>query len=127
MSMLQRPTPLKSIVIPLCAGALLGCGGGGSASFGKGVFDEPNAWTKDVGSMQKSSNSDAIVGWLEKNGGWGTGELRIDFSLEVLAADASTPKRDFEATGDFFEPDCDKVAFPVPEGGALEGETGYAC
>jgi serine/threonine-protein kinase len=33
----------------------------------------------------------------------------------------------FTPTTDFYTPDCDKVPFPVPAVGALEGETGYAC
>lgn len=105
-----------------------GCGGeDGEARFGKGVFEAPNPWTKDVSSMSKSAESDKIVDWLSQNGGWGSGELRIDFSLSVLAADASTEKREFEPSDEFYEPDCDKTPFPVPEGGALEGEDGYAC
>lgn len=76
--------------------------------------------------MDRSSDSDAIIGTLAESG-WGTGELRIDFSITVLAADGATEKRQFEPTFDFYEPDCDNVPFPVPEGGALEGEDGYAC
>jgi serine/threonine-protein kinase len=53
--------------------------------------------------------------------------MRIDFSIEVLQADATTPFRTFTRTGDFYSPDCDHVPFPVPPGGALEGESGYAC
>jgi len=53
--------------------------------------------------------------------------LRIDFSIEVLEANATTPFRTFTPTGDFYSPDCDHVPFPVPPGGALEGESGYEC
>jgi serine/threonine-protein kinase len=53
--------------------------------------------------------------------------MRIDFSIEVLEADAATPLRTFETTGDFYSPDCDEVPMPVPVGGALEGESGYEC
>jgi serine/threonine-protein kinase len=53
--------------------------------------------------------------------------MQIDFSIEVLEADASTPFRSFTPTGDFFDPDCDLAQVPVPPGGALEGESGYAC
>jgi hypothetical protein len=77
--------------------------------------------------MAKSASSDAIVGWLAANGGWGGGAMTIDFSIEVLHADAATPMVNFVATGDFFSPDCDKVPFPLPSGGALEGESGYQC
>ena len=37
----------------------------------------------------------------------------------VVLAVAGTP------TADLYTPDCDHVPFPVPAGGALEGETGY--
>jgi hypothetical protein len=72
-------------------------------------------------------DSDTITAWLQNNGGWGTGTMKIDLSIEVLAATASTPRRAFVKTGDFYDPDCDFLPFPVPTGGALEGESGYAC
>jgi serine/threonine-protein kinase len=53
--------------------------------------------------------------------------MQIDFSLDVLDADASTPMKAFTATGDFFDPDCDKTDVPLPIGGNIEGEDGYAC
>jgi serine/threonine-protein kinase len=74
-----------------------------------------------------SANSSAIIGWLGANGGWGFGSMRIDFSINVLTATASTPFLTFTPNGNFYTPDCDDVPFPVPAGGALEGETGYAC
>lgn len=51
----------------------------------------------------------------------------MDFSIEVLTADDSTEMRTFIPTDEFYEPDCDEVPVPVPEGGALEGERGYEC
>ncbi|MEZ4446630.1 MAG: hypothetical protein R3B72_46555 [Polyangiaceae bacterium] len=71
--------------------------------------------------------SAAMTQWLEAHGGWGIGKMHIDFSIEVLEADASTPRRRFQPTDEFYSPDCDRANVPVPEGGALEGETGYAC
>jgi serine/threonine-protein kinase len=53
--------------------------------------------------------------------------FQIDFSMRVLAADRQTPRRPFLPTSDFFTPDCDSTAPPVPTRGALEGESGYAC
>jgi serine/threonine-protein kinase len=53
--------------------------------------------------------------------------MQIDFSIEVLEADADTPYLTFTQTGAFYSPDCDAVEMPVPAGGALEGETGYEC
>ncbi len=126
---LLRKTPRRTLALLFGTLWLLGCGESTSSepTFGKGVFEAPNPWTKEVGEMEKSADSDKIINWLSQNGGFGTGELRIDFSIEVLAANDKTEKRDFEATEDFYETDCDKVPFPVPEGGALEGEEGYAC
>ncbi|NUO53818.1 MAG: hypothetical protein HOV80_33655 [Polyangiaceae bacterium] len=74
-----------------------------------------------------ASNSATTTQWLQSNGGWGTGVMRIDFSIEVLHATASTPYKNFQTTGDFFSPDCDHVPVPIPVGGALEGENGYQC
>jgi serine/threonine-protein kinase len=53
--------------------------------------------------------------------------MQIDFSLDVLTATNATPLRTFTKTGDFFSPDCDYAAVPVPTGGNLEGESGYSC
>jgi hypothetical protein len=53
--------------------------------------------------------------------------MQIDFSIEVLKADASVTPRSFTKTSDWFSPDCDSDPVPVPPGGALEGESGYAC
>jgi serine/threonine-protein kinase len=104
-----------------------GGGTGGGASAG-GIWEAPNAWTKDVSGLPKDEESDKIINWLATNGGWGNGDkFQIDFSIEVLTADASAPMRDFTPTGDFYTPDCDQVKFPVPAGGAIEGEQGYAC
>lgn len=104
-------------------------GGAGSATAPTGtLFTQPNAWTKDVSALPPSAESSAIIGWLaNQGGGWATGTLKIDFSIEVLTSDASTPVQPFTPTDDFYDPDCDHVPFPVPQGGALEGQPGYAC
>jgi serine/threonine-protein kinase len=69
-----------------------------------------------------------VIAGLARRGGWGGGgRMRIDFSLEVLKADASTPMRTFTKTGDFYDPDCDHVPMPIPAGGRIEGETNYHC
>ncbi|MDB4976225.1 MAG: hypothetical protein JWN48_4566 [Myxococcaceae bacterium] len=79
----------------------------------------------DTAAIDKDSAT--ITRWLSEHGGFGTGRLRIDYSLEVLSADASTPRRTFRQSDDFYSPDCDPAPFPVPAHGVLEGETGYAC
>jgi serine/threonine-protein kinase len=45
----------------------------------------------------------------------------------VLEAGPDVPLMTFTPTEDFFSPDCDMEPVPVPPGGALEGESGYAC
>ncbi len=80
-----------------------------------------------IDSAALDPDSTTITRWLQDNGGFGTGEMRIDFSIEVLAAAADTPRRSFTPSRDFYQPDCDPAPFPVPAGGALEGESGYAC
>ncbi len=55
--------------------------------------------------------SAAVIANLDR-AGWGLGRMQIDFSIEVLTADASTPLRPFTPTEDFFSPDCDLD--PVP-------------
>jgi serine/threonine-protein kinase len=85
-------------------------------------------WNRDVSAEPKSSKSDAIIGALRDAGGWGNGDsFQIDFALDVLTADASTPMKTFTPTGDFFTPDCDHVQMPVPPNGNVEDNSGYAC
>jgi serine/threonine-protein kinase len=118
--------------IALCLLLLGGCGsshggGGGGGDPGSGAFPSTAPWYTDVSGADKDSQSDAAIAALMAKGGWGTGKLRIDFSITVQHADASTPKMTFNPTGDFYTPDCDQVPMPVPPGGAVEGESGYAC
>jgi hypothetical protein len=98
--------------------------GGGGPYFPAGAF-----WDRDVSGVAPAANSDAIIGSLRGAGGWGNGDtFQIDFSIDVLRADGASPaKRSFTPTGDFYEPDCDAVPMPVPAGGNVEGEAGYAC
>jgi hypothetical protein len=92
-----------------------------------GLFETSNPWNTSVATHPKAAVSDAVIQALAAAGGWGSGVLRIDFGIEVLTGDASTPFLSFTPTGDFYTPDCDHVPFPVPPGGAIEGESGYAC
>ncbi len=91
------------------------------------TFPPAVAWTQDVSTATRDAHSAEIINWLAGKGGFGTGEMRIDFSIEVLEADDSAPFLGFTPTADFYTPDCDHVPVPVPAGGALEGESGYAC
>ncbi len=86
-----------------------------------------SVWRQEISSAPIAADSATVIAWLDNAGGWGGGTMRIDFSIEVLRADAQTPFLAFTPTGDFFSPDCDQVPVPVPAGGALEGESGYEC
>jgi serine/threonine-protein kinase len=94
---------------------------------GTQYFPRSSVWYQDISFYPEDPQSAAVIQWLSNAGGWGLGRMQIDFSLEVLQADANTPLLSFTATEDWFYPDCDIAAVPVPAGGALEGETGYAC
>ncbi|MBI4719085.1 MAG: hypothetical protein HY763_14870 [Planctomycetes bacterium] len=123
----------------------IGCGGGG-ADTGGGASPEGNGggasppvaaaqryfpaeavWYQDVSDAAPAADSEAVIAYLDSVGGFGLGRMQIDFSIEVLEAEAGTPSREFTPTEDWYDPDCDLDAVPVPDGGALEGETGYEC
>ncbi|HEU0029575.1 MAG TPA: hypothetical protein VFQ53_03005 [Kofleriaceae bacterium] len=91
-------------------------------------FEVPMFWNRDASIAPKSPQSDAMIAALRSEGGWGNADkMQIDFTFEVLTADASTPMRSFTPTSEFYTPDCDQVQVPVPSGGNLEGESGYSC
>jgi len=98
-----------------------------TTTLGGQLFEAANPWNTDVSTLPKSATSDGIIQALGAAGGWGFGSMRIDFSIEVLQADSTAPFRSFTPTADFYSPDCDNVPFPVPPGGAIEGEAGYQC
>ncbi len=109
-------------------------GGGGTAPGGDAgaaptgpYFTHPMFFDRDVSAAPRAASSDATIAALTTAGGWGTGRMQIDFALDVLTADASAPMRSFTPTADFYSPDCDHVAVPVPAGGNVEDEPGYAC
>lgn len=94
---------------------------------GEYFFPRAAIWYQDISFAPVDSQSPAVISWLDSAGGWGGGRMQIDFSIKVLHAAPGTPRRTFVRTGDWYSPDCDHVPVPVPPGGALEGESGYAC
>lgn len=90
-------------------------------------FPSQSVWYQNIASAALDAKSAMIISALNSAGGWGTGAMRIDFSIEVLKADANTPQRSFIPTIDFFEGECDVSKVPIPAGGALEGENAYTC
>jgi hypothetical protein len=91
------------------------------------LFAASTPWYRDISAAPLDRESDQVIRGLEARGGWGTGKLRIDFSIEVLRADASTSMRTFTTNDDFYTPDCDHMPVPVPAGGRIEAENNYAC
>ncbi|HWM88310.1 MAG TPA: hypothetical protein VNO33_20790 [Kofleriaceae bacterium] len=101
--------------------------GGDATAPGGAYFPNGSVFYQDVSDAPLRAGSAETIAYLDDAGGWGSGELRIDFGIEVLAGDDSAPMREFEPTDDHYSPDCDEEAVPVPPGGAIEGEDGYAC
>src|SRR5436190_16805624 len=91
-------------------------------------FAVPMFWNDDVSATPKAASSDAMIASLAAAGGWGnTNRFTIDFTIDVVTATATSPTRTFTPTSDFVSPDCDHVPVPLPVGGNIEGNTGYAC
>ncbi len=85
-------------------------------------------WTQDVSRAPLDPQSSAMIAWLADAGGWGTGKMRVDFSIRVLQADATTPYVPFRKAPGFYSQDSDLVSkFPLPEGGGIEGQPAYQC
>jgi len=93
------------------------------------LFSAPgNPWNQPVDAATVATGSGAMLTALQARGGFGGGHLQVDFSLAVLWASGAVPAAPFTPSGGYFSPDCDLLgAFPLPSGGALEGEGGYAC
>jgi len=103
-------------------------GSGGSTGGAVTLFPPDAPWNEKVDGDPKADTSDAIIADLAQHGGWGNHDtFQIDFGLTVLHASAATPFVSWDTTDDWYDPDCDHLPMPVPAGGALEGEAGYAC
>jgi len=46
-----------------------------------------SVWRQDISSAPTAADSATVIAWLDGEGGWGSGTMRIDFSIEVLHAD----------------------------------------
>jgi len=111
------------------------------AQVGGGLFSKPMPWTEDIYDAPADTQSSTIISGLEHVGGWGTGGFQMDISIIIQGADGSTPRVTFVPKDDawsqqkfgtpdnaeFYSPDCDTPKMPLPTGGAVEGENGYAC
>ncbi|HXU81715.1 MAG TPA: hypothetical protein VN914_09990 [Polyangia bacterium] len=91
------------------------------------LFPEGSPWYRDVSAMPADVESPAMIMALASAGGFGSGELLVDFTFELNTADASAPLVPLVKGPDFSSPDCDELSVPLPPGGALRGESGYQC
>src|SRR5256885_15730260 len=84
-----------------------------SAAPGATLFPRTAPWYQDVSPAPLDPQSGAVITGLDAHGGCGSGSMRIDFSIEVLAADAGLAARPVTKTADFYHADCDSVPLPV--------------
>ena len=72
----------------------MACGLGLSVSFAGAQSPIPevpadSVWRENISSAPVHPESTIVISWLEGVGGWGSGTMRIDFSIEVLHADGA--------------------------------------
>jgi len=106
-----------------------GTTGTGTSGTGTVQYFPPTAvWTQDVSTAAVDPQSGAMINAMSAAGGWGTGIMRVDFSIRVMQANASTPTVPFTPAAVFYTPDSDVVpTVPLPPGGGMEGQSGYQC
>ena len=107
----------------VCLAALsAACGGSGGADDGDDDDDGPNTATPgegpyftagsiyddDISGATPVDNSADITAFMESQhgpNGWGTGEMRIDFSIAVNVAPGGTERLPFEIVEDYYYSD----------------------
>ena len=87
-------------------------------------FPDTAPWYRDISQAPVAADSSAITQWMVGKaapGGWGTGKMRVDFSIVAVDVPANTPRRPYAmAKGFFYSPDCDTAPVPLVPGGAVE-------
>jgi hypothetical protein len=126
-----------AVLAALVAAHLAACGSsggsappptGGGASGTDPIFAAPNFWTRAVDAAPPHPQSAAMIARLVSQGGFGLGRFQVDFSMVVLEAPAGAPQAPFVESPGYYLPDCDRLSsVPLPPGGAIEGQPGYAC
>ena len=91
------------------------------------LFPEGSPWYRDVSAVPADIESPAMIGALTAAGGFGSGELLVDFTFELNTADLTTPLVPLTPGPLFSQPDCDVMPVPLPAGGAVRDEAGYEC
>jgi serine/threonine-protein kinase len=100
-----------------CAGG----GGGGPNGGPADLFPCDSAWYRDVSAAPVSPESTGITAAI---GSWGKSAFLIDFSIFFMHATPTDPRVSF--TVDYAD-ESNSTPVPIPVGGAVEGESGYAC
>lgn len=95
------------------------------ASQAEGPFFPPGAFFyQDASGLPVAPDSAAITQWMMEASppnGWGTGTMRIDFSITAVDAPQGTSKRAYTIDQDYYyTPDCDVAPIPLPPGGVVE-------
>lgn len=143
-----RPTFVLVLSLAACSGSHPdrrtdggppGGDGGAATQNGHGaIFEGPAFFYDDVSGSAARADSDAITAFMVDytedvagtgSHGFGTddSEFRIDFSIVVNVATATTTKHAFETDPDYYyPPDCDLAPMPLPHGGAVEQTDGVA-
>ncbi len=87
-------------------------------------FPAGSVWYQDASQSPVAADSAAITAWMVEASppnGWGTGTMRIDFSITAVDAPAGTMKRAYQTDPDYYyTPDCDVAPIPLPPGGVVE-------
>ena len=95
-------------------------------------FPANAVWSRDVSQAPLNPDSSSLI---DATGGWGNGnKFQIDQSMHVVHVPSNVTNPvmvDVVAgTNGYYTPDCEPLnglQFPLPAGGAIEGETGYTC
>jgi hypothetical protein len=99
------------------------------------LFGADYPWNQRVDQAPLDAESSAIISYLAQHH-TASGRFQIDgpsetinslYGIAVLSADDTVPHESYIPTGDFYVPDCDPAAPPIPPGGAIEGEPSYEC
>jgi hypothetical protein len=91
-------------------------------------FPAGSIWTTDISKAAADPHSEEMINTLSDAGGWGTGQMHVDFSIRVMQATPSTPMARFSKGPGWMGAGSDSVAsIPLPPDGGVERQSGYNC
>ena len=105
-----------------------GSSSGGPPPVGTGLFPSTSTFYQDISAAPLDAAWPTIRTAVDALGGWGNGQIEVNFEFHVLSAASSVTPRVFsQDPNNFFDGECDTAPIPVPPGGAIEGQNDYAC